>query len=101
LLSLDGNDLRTAEAILIAPFEPGRAELPRQTRPERLAVIGEFREGRWGTFEHIALNSARPTLEIDADRATCLILVCPAGQSQHWTDRLTQAMLRPDQIDGY
>jgi hypothetical protein len=101
LLSLDGSDLRTARAILLAPFEPGRVELPRQTGPERLAVIGEFREGRWGTFEHIALNSARPTLEIDADRATCLILVCPAGQSQHWIDRLNQAVLRPDQIDGY
>ncbi len=100
LLSLDGNDLRTATAILIAPFEPGRAGLPRRTEPS-VALVGEFREGRWRTLEQIALDSANPTLEIDADRATCLILVCPAAQSQRWTDRLTQAMLRPDQIAGY
>ncbi|NQT14982.1 MAG: beta-galactosidase, partial [Planctomycetes bacterium] len=29
LLSLDGDDLRRSKAILIAPFEPGRLELPR------------------------------------------------------------------------
>jgi len=95
LLALDGNDLRSAQAILIAPFEPGRAELPRRTEP-MAAMIGEFCEGRWRTLEQIALDPARPTLEIDADRATCLILVCLPAHAHRWTDRLTQAMLRPE-----
>jgi len=100
LLALDGNDLRSARAMLIAPFEPGRAELPGRGEP-LVAMIGEFCEGRWRTLEQIALDSARPALDIDADRATCLILACPAAQSQRWIDRLTQAMLRPDQIEGH
>jgi hypothetical protein len=147
LLSLDGNDLRRARAILVAPFEPGRLELPpravavertsaverspdrstvatqglhgsgdlrsqnrrgQETSAERVAsaervvaLIGEFRNGIWTTLERVPLEAGKTCLDLDADRATCLILVCPAVESQRWSDRLTQAMLRPDQIDGY
>jgi hypothetical protein len=100
LLSLDGADLYTARAVVVAPFEAGRVELPRRSETS-VAIVGEFREGRWQTLEQIAMDSGKPAFDIDADRATCLILVCPAAESQRWTDRLTQAMLRPDQIEGY
>jgi hypothetical protein len=100
LLALDGQDLRASRAILVAPFEPGRAELPRCADPA-VVLVGEFQDGRWTTLEQIPLEANQPALEIDADRAACLILVCPASETQRWTDRLTQAMLRPDQIAGY
>jgi hypothetical protein len=82
LLSLDGEDLRRAASLLIAPLEPGRIELP--PRPaESVAVVGEFCAGRWVTYQRVPLDPRRPALDIDADRATCLILVCPpAGESR-------------------
>ena len=100
LLSLDGNDLRRAKAILVAPFEPGRVELPPRDEPV-VALVGEFRNGIWTTLERVPLEAGKTGFDLDADRATCLILVCPAAESQRWSDRLTQAILRPDQIGGY
>jgi len=100
VLSLDGEDLRTAKAILIAPFEPGRVQLPESDGPN-VALVGEFRDGAWVTVERIPLEGPERRLEIDPDRATCLILVCPQSEKAKWTGRLTQAMLRPDQIEGY
>jgi hypothetical protein len=76
LLSLDGEDLRRAASLLIAPLEPGRVELPPR-RAESVALVGEYREGRWVTYQRVPLDLRRPALDIDADRATCLILVCP------------------------
>ena len=100
LLSLDGEDLRTSQAILVAPFEPGRVELPDRAG-SAVALVGDFRDGRWATLERIALEAGRRKVDIDADRATCLILVCPVADEVRWAARLTQAMLRPDQIAGY
>jgi hypothetical protein len=99
LLSLDGNDLRRSIAILVAPFEPGRVEIVNGA--ERTALVGEFRNGVWTTLERVSLGAGKVRLDLDADRATSLILVCPAAESQRWTDHLTHAMLRPDQIAGY
>jgi len=99
LLSLDGSDLRQSSAILVAPFEPGRVELP--PRAACVALVGEFRNGTWTTLERVPQQAGRIGLDLNADRATCLILICPAAESQRWTDCLTQAMLRPDQIAGY
>jgi hypothetical protein len=40
-------------------------------------------------------------LEIDADRATCLILVCELNAVERWTEYLSEAMCHPDRIVGY
>ena len=63
--------------------------------------MGDFRDGRWTTLERIAWEPGKTQLPIDADRATCLILLCPATEEPMWTGRLTEAMLRPDKIVGY
>jgi len=100
LLSLDGEDLRRSEAVLIAPFEPGRAELARQAG-DYVAVAGEFRSGKWTPLERISLVDAPLAIDLDADRATCLILICPTNAQTRWSDYLTAAVLDPDRIPGY
>jgi len=97
LLALDGKDLRGSQAILVAPFESGTLE---QTRPA-VAIVGEFQNGKWTPLERITLDDKRSPLAIDADRATCLILICPPGSESQWAMRLTQAVLHPEQIDAY
>ncbi|OHB85265.1 MAG: hypothetical protein A2V98_14970 [Planctomycetes bacterium RBG_16_64_12] len=88
LLSLDGEDLRRSQAVLIAPFEPGRVELA--GRPgDFVAVAGEFRSGQWRTLERLSLSEGPFALEIDVDRATCLILVCPNGAEARWAAHLS------------
>lgn len=99
VLALDGRDLRQSSALLLAPWEPGAVVLPGQGG--RVALVGDFRAGHWTSFEQVALDTQSPSLTIDADRATCMILVCPADQAPRWQQHLTAAMLHPEQIDGY
>ena len=100
LLSLDGRDLRHSEAILVAPFGSGTLELP--ARPARLAAhLGEFRDGHWRRLERVNLQVGQRALDIDADRATCLILLCDPHAEHQWAEYLTSTMLHPDQIEGY
>jgi len=49
----------------------------------------------------VPLKDGRLALQIDADRGTCLILICQAAAEKRWADHLTQAMLRPQRIQGY
>jgi hypothetical protein len=84
LLALDGEDLRRTASLLVAPLEPGRLELP-PCRGERVAVVGEFHAGRWVTYERVPLDSPRPALDIDADRASCLIrIAAPDAPDPVW-----------------
>jgi hypothetical protein len=100
VLSLDGRDLRQSEAMLIAPFDQGLVELSR--RPGQfVAVVGEFRAGKWTVLEQLPLDQGRLTVELDQDRATCVILVCQQGQQATWGAALTHAMLRPEEVVGY
>jgi len=99
-LSLDGKDLRKSAAVLVAPFEPGSLRLSK--RPGSfVASIGEFRGGQWTELERVSLAPGELDLDIDADRATCLILVCKLNTMKRWTEYLTEAMCRPDRIVGY
>ena len=81
-LSLDGKDLRQSDAILVGPFETGTLGLPPRAA-NWVALIGEFRGGEWTTLERITQLGAE--LEIDADRATCLILLCKSTETPRWT----------------
>ncbi len=99
VLSLNGEDLRESGAILIAPFEPGHVALPERSG-DLTAVVGEFRGGQWTPLERIGLDDV-PSLEIDADRATGLTLVCAEGEEDHWAGYLTEAMRHPDRIEGH
>jgi hypothetical protein len=99
-LSLDGADLRKSQAILAAPFEPGRLTWPEHLRGGR-ALVGEFRRGTWTTLERISGPDNNGNLEIEADRATCLILLCAPGTEERWTAKLTEVMQFPEKISGF
>ena len=101
LLSLDGADLRRSQAVLVAPFEPGTLVLP--PRRGLVAHVGEFRGGRWTTLERVEPKVARGKLrlDIDADRATCLILLCAPDTERRWAAHLTKALRHPEQLAGY
>ena len=99
-LALDGADLAASRAILVAPFEPGHLELP--PRPGRFTVlVGEFRSGQWTTLEQLTLSGNALTLDLDAHRATCAILIVEAGTEPRWISHLTTALCRPEQIPGW
>ena len=99
LLSLDGRDLRQSDALLVAPFEPGKIALPQRDGPWT-AVVGDFQQGRWRTLEQISLDTER-RLEFDEDRATCLILICRPEAVAAVASQLTRAVDRPDLVQGY
>jgi len=101
LLSLDGEDLRRSKAIVVAPFEPGEFQVP-ATLKEGVGLAGDFSEGRWRTLQSGVLwDRGRGLLGIDEDLATCVILLCPPGDQARWTQYLTDAMARPDALQGY
>ncbi|GMQ80147.1 MAG: hypothetical protein BMS9Abin04_093 [Planctomycetia bacterium] len=100
ILALDGNDLRRSQAIVVAPFERGTLEIPARLG-KYVAVVGEFRGGRWTPLEQIDLAEQPGSLAIDPDRATTLILLCEPGQQSRWAGQLTDTVLHPSRIHGY
>lgn len=102
LLSLDGADLRNSAAVLVGPCEPGRLGLP--SRPGKLhAVVGDFFAGHWVAHEHSPLQTERGVhwLDLDADRATCMTLICQPGEESRWSSYLTRTILHPEQALEY
>ena len=100
VLSLDGLDLRESKAMLVGPFDTGRIELP--SRPGQFAAaVGEFQGGDWVRFEEIDLSGDALRLDIDVDRATCMILICERSQAERWAATLSGAMKRPEEITAY
>ena len=97
LLSLDGEDLGPSAAILVAPMEPGTLLLPAGL-PDWVALVGDIIEGHWKVLEQSDFTGE---LTIDADRATCLICICPTEQAARWGEVLTGMMQHPDRIQGY
>jgi len=100
LVSLSGEDLRRARALLVAPLEPGRIDLPARDGAY-VALVGDLRQGQWVAAESLALADEAWRLEIDEDRATMLILVCPAEEQQRWQTHLERMLCRPDEIEGF
>ncbi len=100
VLSLDGRDLQQSRALLITPFEPGEVVLPARDG-DYAAVVGELAGGSWQTLEVVPLSGDQWKLEIDADRATALILVCPREQRAQWEAEFSRRFARPDTWPGY
>ena len=96
VLSLDRLDLRRSEALVVAPFEPGELDLPGREGPWS-TVVGDFRDGKWVVFE-TRRGDGTPKVTLDADRATCLVLLCRPGQEEHWGRLLEEAMTRPERL---
>ncbi|MCC6443076.1 MAG: hypothetical protein IT210_06410 [Armatimonadetes bacterium] len=101
--SQDGQDLRSSQNCVLMPMlGEGRlflgSDAPWQS-PE--AAVGEFRGGQWRTLEILepSRNGDGLTFSIDADRATCILLV---GESADREERIRQFTdtVRPDWRGG-
>ena len=99
LLAIDGQDLRQSRMLLVAPFETGSLKLPRRTGGWT-AVFGDFAGGKWRTMEQIRFDAGE-RLEIDEDRATCMILICRPERVAAGVAQLTETLQRPDLIVGF
>ena len=97
LLALDRADLRRSDAIVLAPYEPGECVLKGRGGPWTV-LIGDFRGGAWRTYESLVITEGPAAVSLDADRATCLVLICRPGQEERWTHAMERAMLHPDQL---
>ncbi len=100
IVSLDGQDLRRAAAVLVAPLQTGTCRLG-SCHAHATAVVGEFRAGKWVTLETLGPVGTSQTIPIDADRATGLILICPAEEQVKWQSRLSNVLCRPGDLPGY
>ena len=90
VLSLDRADLWQAEARLVAPFEPGTCQLP--LPPGAFAAaFGEFQGGVWKVFEQQSLSAGSVEMDLNQDRATCLILVVKPERLPYWAEQLWAA----------
>jgi hypothetical protein len=99
-LSLDGLDLRQSRAVLFAPFEVGTLAIP--PRAARWQIqFGEFRNGNWTVLEQLPLTPEIREITLDADRATCLVLLCEPDHAGQWQSLLSDALLHPERIAGY
>lgn len=102
LLSLDGQDLRQSRAVLVAPFEPGTLILPASSTTHGIVGVHvlDFSDGHWKEYERLSVGPPDAVVEIDPDRATC-VLVVDRGSDSRWREHLKKAMLKPVSIDGY
>lgn len=94
ILSLDGHDVRRAQALLLMPLEAGTVRWARQGRwPDPGLYTGEVRSGRWVTFHSAALVEPDDVLEIEigAEQALSLVLLCPRAEVSRWTRAIEDA----------
>ncbi|MBT3290015.1 MAG: hypothetical protein HN380_21915, partial [Victivallales bacterium] len=101
MLSLDGTSLNESPPRLVLPLQ-GACTLRTMpaTRPE-VAIVGEFRSGTWTELERLDLPAGSSELVLDADRATCVVLICRPEQAARWGQYLGEALTRPEQLTGY
>jgi hypothetical protein len=66
-----------------------------------VAVVGDFRQGKWVAAESMPWPSGPRQLEIDQDRATMVTLICHRNQQPHWKQFLELLLQHPDRIEGY
>lgn len=95
LASLDGQDLRKSQAVVLCPFEASSLKLA--MLPPR-GEWGEWRDGVWTRLEAASIKAG--TLLADADQATCVALLHRADPAP-WRSHLTKLWTRPWEIPGY
>ncbi|MCX7597400.1 MAG: beta-galactosidase [Armatimonadetes bacterium] len=93
--SLDGQDLRRSQAVVVCPFEAGELKLP--ALPAK-GEWGEWRDGVWTRLEDANIRTA--SLRVDADQATCVALLCKGAVAPS-RNRCTQLWTKPWEVPGY
>jgi hypothetical protein len=82
-VSLDGNDLRASEQIMVLPFKSGQFSLNRaNSAPELQGECGQFKNGRWTVLETQNPSQTNSLIrgEIDAVTAYDMRLLATRGK---------------------
>ncbi len=98
VLSLDGQDLRDSTAMVLMPLRAGRVKVA--TRVDwhgAIAEVGEVRHGRWHGFERVvpAMEAGWLSVDVDAEQAFSLVLVCNEAELPCWRERIRRSMTHP------
>jgi len=100
LYTLDGRPVDQSRRLCLTAIEEGEVTLRATDRwQDPVAVVGEVLEGRFRTYETVALPRARrATLDIDECRRLCQILVCDRGDVAECGRLLERSLSAPWQL---
>ncbi|MEW6236344.1 MAG: cellulase family glycosylhydrolase [Candidatus Omnitrophota bacterium] len=75
--SLDQMDISSSGMILLLPTAPARIRLWNTVMTSPKLIVGEIVNGQWITYEEedLTVESGRMQFKIDADRASCILLI--------------------------
>lgn len=99
LLSLDGEDLRASEAVMVCPFSAYRGGL--DLRDGLRAEWGEWSDGRWVALDEEPELHEEGMLVVSRDEATLVALACLPAQRGAWRRHLEVLCTRPWELPGY
>ncbi len=97
--SLDGRTLFRSKRLALLPVQEGSIRLKSSAAwRQPTAFVGEVLDGRWVTYEKLALKNAGGTLslEVDPDRNRTIIIVCEPADLQACSERLVASMVHPE-----
>ncbi|MGC9317736.1 MAG: beta-galactosidase [Armatimonadota bacterium] len=99
LLSLDGEDLRTSEAVMVCPFSAYRGRL--HLHDGLQAEWGEWADGRWVVLDSEPGFAENRRMIVTRDQATLVALACLPAQRRAWRQHLETLCGRPWRLAGY
>ncbi len=88
VLTLDGQGIDRAEALLVLPLGEGELTLARDLP----VLVGEIVDTRWRTYETLPSSRNLPVGEL---RSTAFLLLCPADQRERWTKAVETLVTHP------
>lgn len=88
VLSLDGQDVAKAAALLVLPLGEGELKLTRDLP----VTVGEVVDGTWRAYETLPSSQ---DVAINELRSTAFLLLCPADQRDRWTQAVAALVTQP------
>jgi len=95
MVALDGEDLTRSARLLVMPNAAGTVRIETERRWHRPAgVVGEVVGGRFKALEgmNLVAGHKRLTLDVDADRALCLIVIAEWADAGPATEQVRDAL---------
>jgi hypothetical protein len=82
-------------SLVILPIDQGELELRNIPFTQPVVLVGEFRNRLWQRYEtwEPGISAGRLSIPIDADRVTCILMLCEKGKEE-WTELMLKRRLR-------
>ncbi len=93
LRALGSQPLADSNYLAVFPIDEGTVEIENKTLENPLCLVGEFVDTEWRTyetFEPVKKNDGFISVEIDNDRATCILILCEKERESaaaRWIER--------------